>query len=213
MPSFTGHNWLLTGFQGVGLWLFTGLAARYGPPGRHMVLFALWILVQTLTLVLANRINPTAVEQTIPLGFAMHREWLELHYTGNGLRMGSVPPGWTLPIQGLLGSVGSWVTGGLLGSLLLADAVNRMGLGASVLANDILANDPAGVGHFLWNVIPWGFVALMLGISSMHLSLTPWLWQWRAAEPVQWPLQRPLLFAGIALASLGLVLLVVWGSP
>ncbi len=204
LPSFTGHHWLLTGFQGLGLWIFTGVAARYGPPGRHTIIFALWILIQILTLVLAHRMNPTAVEQTIPMGFALHREWLEMHYTGGGTRTGSIAHWWTLPLQGLQGSAGSLVTGGLLGSLLLAQAVNRLGLGTAVLVNDVMVRDPSGAGSFLWSVMPWEPAIFMLGICSMHLALTPRLWRQRTGEAVTWPLQRPMLYAGIGLTVAGM---------
>ncbi len=204
LPSLSGRYWILLGAQGIGLWAFTALAVRYGPPGRHVLVLLLWLAVQVLTLAVAGRWNLPAVEGTIPHGFDLHRQWLERYHTAAG-------PWPALRADGgsrwpaAAATLGAGLTGGLTGSLYAAHAGNVLALGLSVFWVDIPESGLGAWARYGVRVAPLAQVGWALGLIGLHLGLTPWLWRYRAPAPYAWRRQKSLLLASgiISLVSLG----------
>ncbi len=206
LPVMGGQYWMMLGMQGLGLGAFTAVAARFGPAGRHVPVFLLWIGTQVGFLLLLGAWNMAALERIMPHGFELRRMWLELFYVGTA----AGPPtssGW-IPLMGgiLLATIGTLVTGGFTGSWLVAHSANHTVYFGVGLIVDLGLSNASDWMHFVNVAVPWGQVLLLVGLWVVHLGLSPWLWQHRVKPAVSWPLQRPALGLGLAMTATGVLI-------
>ncbi len=205
MPIMGGRYWMMLGMQGMGLWAFTAMASRFGPAGRHVTVFLLWIGTQIGFLMLLGIWNMGLLERLLPQGFELRRMWLALYHAETAARPLAVS-GWTLLAGGaLLATAGSLVTGGLTGSWLVAHSANYVAYFLAGLGTDIGWAEASGWMHFAQVAIPVGQVVLLAGLWTTHLGLSPWLWQHRLCPAMAWPLQKPVLGLGLATTAAGVL--------
>lgn len=205
LPILGGRYWMMLGMQGTGLWIFTALAARYGPAGRHVSVFLLWTGTQVGFLLLLGSWNMEVLERMLPQGFALRRLWLELYHTGAA----AGPPaaaGW-IPLAGrvLLATAGSLATGGLTGSGLTAHGANYVAYFLTGLIHDVGGSEASGWVRFADAAVSWDQIVLSAGLGATHLGLSPGLWRHRLDPAVAWPLQKPMLGLGLAATAVGVV--------
>lgn len=206
-PSVSGQHWLLIGMQGLGLASFTILASRYGPPGRHLSVFALWCVAQYLTLLLTASWNPAGVERTLPSGFEYHRQWLEAYHTTDPSTPWRAMPAWREWLRVAWGSAGSMATGGVSGSFVFARGLNYLAFGTAVFLSDIPRGSELNVVRYVTGILPPANWFLYTGMTCVHLAVAPWWWRPRnASEDSRWRWGRPLLLLGCALIAAGIVI-------
>ncbi len=202
-PVLGGRYGMMLGMQGVGLWAFTSMAARFGPAGRHVPVFLLWTGTQVGFLALLGTWNMGVLERMLPQGFELRHMWLELYHTGDPASP-LAASGW-MPLAGgvLLATAGSLVTGGLTGSWIVAHSANYVAYFLTGLTTDIGWSDASGWVRLAGAAIPLGQVVLLAGLWVAHLGLSPWLWQHRMDPAVAWSLQRPMLGVGLTATAVG----------
>jgi len=229
LPILGGRYWMMLGMQGTGLWIFTALAARYGPAGRHVSVFLWWTGTQVGFLLLLGSWNMAVLERILPHGFELRRLWLELYHAEAAFGWSLIPDPsplvqWLepyyagaaagppaaarwIPLAGrvLLATAGSLVTGGLPGSGLTAHGANYVAYFLTGLIHIVGGSDASGWVRFANAAVPWGQVVLLAGLGTTHLGLSPWLWRRRLDPAVAWPLQKPMLGLGLAATAVGVV--------
>ena len=202
---------MMTCMQGVGLWAFTSISARYGPNGRHVTVFLLWTGMQAGFLFLLGMWNLTLLERVLPHGFELRRMWLELYHA-------DVAPGplgmtqWLPLLSGiLLATVGSLATGGLTGSWLAAHGTNYASYFLAGLVTISGLSNPTEWLPFVGSAFSLGQIVLLSGLWFAHLALCPYLWRWPFRQELResWKMQRPMLGLGLATSAAGGLLMLI----
>ena len=198
LPAVLGQPNFLPIAQTVALTLFLAVPLRRGLVGRGILVLSVWLILQTLMMIVGTALLPVVFERAIHDGFAYHRSLLEWSVTGQDL------PGWLLNSPGsrlvdLFGVLlGSLLSAGLVGIWFLMRAVNQFAYAVGRLAME----GPAGL--FL-GLMPWrlsmiaGYAGFVVLLAQPLLNNT-----WNPAFYVT--RQRRLITVSIALVAVGLLL-------
>ena len=96
LPAALGQPNFLPIAQTVALTLFLAVPLRRGLVGKGILVLSVWLVLQTLVMIVGTALLPPVFERAIHDGFAYHRSLLEWSVTGQNL------PGWLLNSPGLV---------------------------------------------------------------------------------------------------------------
>lgn len=170
LPALLGSPLFMRVAQTLGLTLFLALLLRRGDLKHGLWVALLWLGVQGSVIFMLTWFAPTQVERVIADGFLYRRELLEWYYTGGSLP-GSFLGGPGNAVAELVGvSLGSLLTGGLVGNWFLVHGVNHYAFGLSSL----LGVESPGMG-FLAGLAPWRAAQLLGFTLTIRLLAQPLL--------------------------------------
>ena len=199
LPALLGSTWFLALAQTASLWLLLLSPLRQDRVRPALAALAIWVAVQIATVFALSLVSPDALERAVGNGFRYREVLLTWLYAGTAL-----PASWfSQPLLHLLEvaaiTLGSLLSGGLVGVWFLMRTVNLYAFGAAALV------DSAGpVGGLMAALQPWlllriaGYVGL-LPLLALPAFTGHWL-PWRGS-----PGRRRLLMIAITLALVGLL--------
>lgn len=174
LPAAMGQPRFLPAVQTLTLFGFLFYAIRRGHLPQALRIVALWLVLQTLVLLLLTLLAPTQVERAISNGFQQRGDYLLWFYGGQ-----SLPDSWlTQPgsrLSQLLGILlGSLLTGGLVGLWVLMRAVNLAAFEMGALLQSKLS-----LWTFLSILQPWTLCRLaayggLVGLLAEPLLTSNW---------------------------------------
>jgi hypothetical protein len=199
LPALLGSPLFLRIAQTLGLTIFLAVLLRRGDLKHGLWVALLWLGVQGSVIFLLTWFAPTQVERVIADGFLYRRALLEWFYTG-GAFPGNVLGGPGNVVAELAGiSLGSLLSGGLVGNWFLVHGVNHYAFGLSSL----LGVESPGMG-FLAGLAPWRAVQL-LGFTLLIQILSQPLLTNRWSPTHYLPRQREELRRALFLLTTGLL--------
>ena len=198
LPAALGQPNFLPIAQAVALTLFLAVPLRRGLVGKGILVLSVWLVLQTLVMIVGTALLPPVFERAIHDGFAYHRSLLEWSVTGQNL------PGWLFnsPVARLVELfgvlLGSLLSAGLVGLWFLMRAVNQFAYAVGRLALE----GPPGL---ILGLMPWR-LAMIAGYAGFVVILAQPLLtnSWSPAFYIK--RQRRLLTASLTLVAIGLLL-------
>ncbi len=196
LPGALGQHWLLPTLQTLTLWLLLLPAIRRAALRPTLQMLALWLGVQALVFLALTLLATTRAEAAVGDGFAYQASLLSWLYTQSPLpaSWGSQP---LLRVIELLGvTVGTVVSGGLVGIWFLLRALNLwvFGIGAAI-------NAGAGAAGLLAVLEPWWLLRLVSYALLVAVLASPGFTG--DYLPASWPAghRRVLAWGGALLAA------------
>lgn len=186
--------------QTVVLFAFLSVALRRQMVRAALLVLAVWLVTQVAALILVTRLAPGQVEQAIGDGFAYRTSFIAWFYGAAALPASlTVQPG--SRILELVGvSLGSLLTGGLLGVWSLVRAANLAAYGAGLLWQD--SGQPINLvaGLPIWTLLRLAGYAGFVVLLGAPLFSGNWSPRYYLTH------HRRLLVVSTALLLLGLLL-------
>ena len=186
--------------QGVSLAVFAGLAGRRGTLRQTLTVAGLWLAIQFVLMVVLTWLLPTRLDLAFANGFNLRTAYLQGFYTGQDLprSLAVAPVSVLVEVAGV--TLGSLATGGLIGAVFLARAVNFAAFGMGGLL-------AAGVG--IVAALPiWTLLKLAGYVGFFALLSRPLLTGTLSSSGLLGQNRRPLIFSA-GLLSAGLLLELV----
>lgn len=203
LPTLLSQSWLLPILQTVVLTIFLSIAIHQHLTGQALRIVAIWLVCQLVMMILLSLFIPEQVERVIPDGFNRRTAFFEWFFTGVSHLDSPLRRPWQA-ISELIGiTIGTLVTGGLVGIWILERIVNIAGFYAGSILS--ISDTPMGIiaGLPIWTI------ARILSYTGFSILL---------AEPMQtgnWSLiyyltrHRRLLTISVGLLLISLLLELV----
>lgn len=212
-PALMGVSWLMVSLQVIGLTAVSAIAILSGGIGRQAAVTVLWLAIQAATVRAAAWIGPAAVLNAVPGGFDLRGLWLQRFHAGLAPNFGFGPDGEAagLLLDSLLLTLGSLLTGGLTGSFVMVEQVNRAALAWAVFSADVAGPQAGAALSFAVANLRSGPALFLLGSMMVHPVLARVVWK-RGREPAEdVPARKPWLGASGLVMFGGLVLWLLTG--
>ena len=198
LPAALGQPNFLPIAQALALTLFLAVPLRRGLVAKGILVLSVWLVLQTLVMIVGTALLPLVFERAIHDGFAYHRSLLEWSVTGQNL------PGWLLNNPGariveLVGVLlGSLLSAGLVGLWFLMRAVNQFAYAVGRLAQ-------VGPSGLILGLMPWR-LAIMAGYAGFVVILAQPLLNNNWSPFFYITRQRRLVTVSLTLVGIGLLL-------
>ncbi|MCB9137648.1 MAG: hypothetical protein H6642_04795 [Caldilineaceae bacterium] len=199
LPAAFGQPLLLHVLQTLALTLLLGIALRSGSFQAGMRTLAVWIGVQALLMAMITFFFGDQAARAIPGGFDLGAAMIEWLYTANPLPNGiaAAPVARTIEFLGI--TIGSLLTGGLIGGWFLTGAVNQ----AAFISGTLLASLDQDVS-FLVAFLPWS-ILVIAGYAGLLVCCAAPVWRSDWSVIRFQGRCRPILLAALALLIAGLL--------
>ncbi|RIK37751.1 MAG: hypothetical protein DCC55_23335 [Chloroflexi bacterium] len=186
--------------QTAALFAFLTVAMRRQTVRAALLVLAIWLVTQVAALILVTRVAPGQVEQAIGDGFTYRTSFIAWFYGAGALpaSLGVQPGSRILELIGV--SLGSLLTGGLVGVWSLVRAANLAAYGAGVLWQDSGHTISLVAGLPIWTLLRLAGYAGLVVLLAAPLFSGNWSPRYYLTH------HRRLLVVSTALLLLGLLL-------
>ncbi len=198
LPAAFGQPWLMAGLQTAVLTILLGVALRSGSATSAVSTLAVWVLAQALIIMLLTYFFGDQVERAIRDGFALRAGTIEWLYTDAALpfEVQAAPMRRLWEFAGV--TLGSIITGGLIGVWTLLETVNRSAFAAGALLSSLTDEVPFPVALF-----PWSFLRTAGYIGIVAVCAEPmWTGNWSLTRIWRERRKMILISLGLLLAAL-----------
>jgi hypothetical protein len=198
LPAVFGHPWLLVGLQTAVLTILLGVALRSGSMTPAVQTLVVWSVAQAFIVILLTYFFADQVERAIRDGFALRTGTVEWLYTDAVVPFDiqAAPMRRVWEFAGV--TLGSIVTGGLVGVWTLLETVNRSAFAAGALLSSLTDEVAFPVAFFPWSILR---TAGYLGIVAVCAE-PMWTGNWSLARI--WRERRMMI-----IISLGILLVAL----